>query len=494
MNKLINDYQENNETTKCCCGQHEKNKNEETTLLYQMECKYFSQNESKEFCFCSEEDNAPYIIDIFGTSPCIAARERVLELLVLDNLGISSIGCTQRLISLAHRVTELDLSFNRLDWLTVGKLMETLPLLSTLNLGYNTKLCGQIDGNELPKANKLSTLILNGLSLPFSTLEAIFNSAPSLRVLHLSKTQFPYSELNCSDLEKTTKNYISKNLEELHLNDCEIDNWHRVLNVLFYFPQLESLFLADNPLISVHHCQKCSLQTNELTKKLRVLSLSNTKISSWQSIENLLSLKQLEELKLINIPLLKDYSIEERLHLVIGRLRNLKILNGSHIDNRQHEESERFFIRFYSNSDKKPSIYSELIEKHGMLEQLVKVDLTPKRYAKVVIHCEECEWVRMLVKLRLSGTVLELMKFLERLTKIPLRLMRIFYVDKQISALGPEELRFPNQELKLLHIEDDDEFFIQSKLPQINLNNPSNTIKQISFNKKLSSNQEQPNK
>jgi len=63
--------------------------------------------------------------------------------------------------------------------------------------------------------------------------------------------------------------------------------------------------LADNPLISVHHCQKCNLQTNELTKKLRVLSLSNTKISSWQSIENLLSLKQLEELKLINIPLLK---------------------------------------------------------------------------------------------------------------------------------------------------------------------------------------------
>ncbi|CAK5019110.1 unnamed protein product [Meloidogyne enterolobii] len=72
--------------------------------------------------------------------------------------------------------------------------------------------------------------------------------------------------------------------------------------------------------------------------------------------------------------------------------------------------------------------------------------------------------------------------------------MRIFYVDKQISALGPEELRFPNQELKLLHIEDDDEFFIQSKLPQINLNNPPNTIKQISFNKKLSSNQEQLNK
>ncbi|KAL7074635.1 hypothetical protein ACQ4LE_005775 [Meloidogyne hapla] len=477
MNTFIDDYQENNESTKCCCGQHE---NEETTLLYQMECKYFSQNESKEFSFCSEEDDVQYIIDIFGSSPCKAARERVLELLVLDNLGISSIGCTQRLIYLAHRVTELDLSFNGLDWLNVGKLLETLPLLSTLNLGYNTKLCGPINEKELPKANKLSTLILNGLSLPFSTLQTIFNCAPSLRVLHLSKTQFPYSEINCSELlnEKTN---ISINLEELHLNDCEINNWHRVIKVLFYFPKLESLFLADNPLISVHQCSKCSFQTNELTKKLRVLSLSNTKISSWQSIENLISLSQLEELKLINIPLLKDYSIEERLHLVIGRLRNLKILNGSHIDNRQHEESERFFIRFYSNFDKKPSIYSELIKKHGILEQLVKVDLTPKRFAKVVIHCEECEWVRMWIRLRLSGTVLELMKFLERLTKIPLRLMRIFYVDKQISALGPEELRFPNQELKLLHIDDDDEFFVQSKFPQINLS------QQISFSKKSTS-------
>ena len=85
--------------------------------------------------------------------------------------------------------------------------------------------------------------------MPFSTLQIIINSAPSLRVLHLSRTQFPYSEyseidcceFNNNSTEKTTTN-ISINLEELHLNDCGIDNWHGVIKVLCLFPQLERYF------------------------------------------------------------------------------------------------------------------------------------------------------------------------------------------------------------------------------------------------------------
>ncbi|KAF7638222.1 hypothetical protein Mgra_00002192 [Meloidogyne graminicola] len=463
MNKLINNYQIN-------CEQHEEiNENEEKTLLYQMKFKYFSQNE-KEFCLFSEENDVQYIINIFGSSPCKAAQEHVLNLLVLDNLGISNIGCINCLIPLANCVTEIDLSFNQLDWLNIKKLIEALPLLSTLNLGYNNKLSSEFnfieEENKLIKAQKLTTIILNGLSLSFSTIYSIFKIAPSLIILHLSYTNFPYSEIDCLELNKTN-NYISLNLKELHLNNCEINNWHKIIKFLNLFPKLESLFLSNNPLININQCLKCNYTNNKLSKELRVLSLSNTKISNWESIENLKYFSKLEELRLTSIPLLKDYSIEERLNLVIGRLSFLKILNGSHINNCQREESERFFIRYYSSFEIKPLIYSQLIEKHGILEQLVKVDLTPKRFAKVVIHCEECDWVRMLIKIRLTGTVFEFMKFLENLTKIPLRLMRVFYVDKQMTALGPEELRFPNQELKLLHIEDYDEFFIQSKLSQI---------------------------
>ena len=73
--------------------------------------------------------------------------------------------------------------------------------------------------------------------------------------------------------------------------------------------------MADNPLVSVHQCPKCSFQTKKLTKRLRVLSLSNTKISNWQSIENLESLSQLEELRLTNIPLLKGQKIDINFYL-----------------------------------------------------------------------------------------------------------------------------------------------------------------------------------
>lgn len=56
---------------------------------------------------------------------------------------------------------------------------------------------------------------------------------------------------------------------------------------------------------------------------------------------------------------------------------------------------------------------------------------------------------------------MELMKYAEKITGIPTQRMRVFYSDVTVSGCGPAELRFPNQILQTLHIEDGDEFFIQ---------------------------------
>lgn len=58
-------------------------------------------------------------------------------------------------------------------------------------------------------------------------------------------------------------------------------------------------------------------------------------------------MRQLEEVRVRNIPLFGEYTEEERHHLIIGRLRTLSSLNGSTITPLQREESERFFIRYY---------------------------------------------------------------------------------------------------------------------------------------------------
>lgn len=39
--------------------------------------------------------------------------------------------------------------------------------------------------------------------------------------------------------------------------------------------------------------------------------------------------------------------------------------------------------------------------------------------------------------------------------------MRLFFDDKDVPGCGPTELRFPNQPLRSLHIDDGDQFFVQ---------------------------------
>lgn len=53
--------------------------------------------------------------------------------------------------------------------------------------------------------------------------------------------------------------------------------------------------------------------------------------------------------------------------------------------------------------------------------------------------------------------------------EIPVLRMRLFYIDCAVTSYGPTELRFPNQQLQLLHVDDGDEFFIQVKIFNKNL-------------------------
>lgn len=75
--------------------------------------------------------------------------------------------------------------------------------------------------------------------------------------------------------------------------------------------------------------------------------LFQTDINDWDSIDSLDRLPSLKDLRILAIPLLKSLTDEERTHLVIGRLRNLRVLNGSTITPEQREQSERYFIRYY---------------------------------------------------------------------------------------------------------------------------------------------------
>uniref|UniRef100_A0A915D4I3 Ubiquitin-like domain-containing protein n=1 Tax=Ditylenchus dipsaci TaxID=166011 RepID=A0A915D4I3_9BILA len=389
---------------------------------------------------------APFI-NIFGTSPCKVASERGLELLVLNRKNISSIGDQERFASFTKNVQELDLAWNKIeDWEVVSNLFSSLPSLKQLNLGHNP-IQPYIDPQVLSSlhAPKLNTLVLNGVNLPLETVKQFLSSQviPCLTELHMSETHF--------------MTYIT-------LKSRLATLWR----VLSLFPNTENLYLVGNELECVD--RDClvngtsgTVVTRQVTQAIKFLSMSECGLNSWESIENLQYVGKLEELRVRNIPLLDDYTEEERYHLIVGRLKTLTQLNGSVITPFQREESERFFIRYYQCAEEKPAIFDELVKEHGNLEALVKVDLTPRKFAKVMMRCEETNYLAP-AKIRLSATVIGLMKYAAKITEIPVSRMRLFYFDGNLSGHGPTELRFPNQMLSSLHIEDGDEFYIQSKI------------------------------
>ncbi|KAI1729825.1 leucine rich repeat domain-containing protein [Ditylenchus destructor] len=390
------------------------------------------------------EQHVDSFINIFGTSPCKVATEKGLELLVLNHKNISVIGDEAWFVTFAKNVTELDLGWNQISsWTVISTLLSSLPSLRRLNLGHNP-IEPEIR-TDLPTFSRLSTLFVG--------------SMPALNEMHLSGNSF-------NDLNVFKEGPLSPNVQFLHLNACGFSDWSTVLRVLALFPSIQQLYLVENPIQDVFaECPTTKLHTSEVCKNIRSLSFSDSQLNNWEAIENLAHVGKgkLEDLRLRNIPLLESYSDEERHHLVVGRLRSLVQLNGSPITPFQREESERFFIRYYQCVDGKPPIYNELVERHGNLEQLVKVDLTPRKFAKVMMRCEETNYLGP-ARIRLASNVLGLMKYASKITSIPVSKMRLFYFDVNVPACGPTELRFPNQVLSSLHIEDGDEFFIQSKI------------------------------
>lgn len=171
-------------------------------------------------------------------------------------------------------------------------------------------------------------------------------------------------------------------------------------------------------------------ENQQFITPIRSIVMSDCQFQTWESIENLeLFAPHLEELRIRQVPLFEQYSPEEKHHLIVSRLRGLRSLNGSTITDFQREESERFFIRYYKDQEPKPRIFTELVQRHGLLDELVKVDLTPPRFAKVIIRCDEIGY-RSVIRIQLSNSVYSLMKYAEKITGIEFSI-KLFGIKKK---------------------------------------------------------------
>lgn len=109
---------------------------------------------------------------------------------MLNHKGISTIGDERWFVTFARNVTELDLGWNRIrSWEVIATLFSSLPSLKRLNLGHNP-IEPAIGTSRLPKLERLSTLVLNGVNLPLPSLYTLLEATPALTELHLSENNF----------------------------------------------------------------------------------------------------------------------------------------------------------------------------------------------------------------------------------------------------------------------------------------------------------------
>lgn len=107
-------------------------------------------------------------------------------------------------------------------------------------------------------------------------------------------------------------------------------------------------------------------------------------------------------------------------------------------------------------------IYDKLIGIHGHLDPLVCIDLTPQKYVRVHLRCDEKN-VNLIIRLKLNITIRAFMGALSKSTGIPLNMIRVLHTAPQYPAHCPTELRPSSQFLHTLRIEELDYFVIQSK-------------------------------
>ncbi|XP_038129354.1 tubulin-specific chaperone cofactor E-like protein [Cyprinodon tularosa] len=377
-------------------------------------------------------------------------RLNLPSVLVLNSCGINKAGDQADIAAFCAHVIELDLSHNNLhDWHEISKITSSIPNLEFLNLSSNP-LAGTILEPQCAEAfPRVRRLVLNNTQISWDTVMLLTQNIPELEELFLCLNE--YRSVSASSVACPT-------LRLLHITDNSLQDWAEVCKFGSMFPRLDTLIMANNNLASIQDSKDI---LERLFPKLRSINLNNSGLNRWEDIEKLNFFPKLEEVRLQGIPLLQAYTNAERRNLVIAQLPSVSLLNGSVVTDAEREDAERFFIRHYLQCPEKelPYRYHSLVTKYGKLEPLAEIDLRPRCYAQVEVHCEEK--VEQL-NIRLDQTVADLKKQLTTVVQLSTNSMRLYYINKD-SAFGPEELKYNTRALHSYLIQDGDEILVVPK-------------------------------
>ncbi|KAI8985852.1 hypothetical protein BDB01DRAFT_786539 [Pilobolus umbonatus] len=327
------------------------------TFLSAFRDKYFDDemdktDDNEDYSKTSWDGKKQVMVETYGFNK-IQRNQRKLNTLTVVGLAeqyISSAGYPDE-ISNEHLIIEdLDLSRNLLsDWNTISTIIAQLPHLRIIRLNHLRIGAHPLKGLCF---THISTMALNQSLITWEDIEALTPSLPQLKDLQLGGNGI--TKLSSITLD---------NLECLNLEMNDISDWKEV-GKLRSLPKLRTLYLNDNKLTSVQ-----SPPTNDSFMNLQYLRIENNQVDSLSSIDALNHYPKLTKLRCRDNPVFKDMKKEVQSAQVLGRIKNITILNGISISPKERVDLERYYL---ANCTKEGKTHQEIASKNPRYPELCK--------------------------------------------------------------------------------------------------------------------------
>ena len=259
----------------------------------------------------------------------------------LSMLDISSVG-DLRLVEDFKFITDLDLSRNLIDeWNLVHEICSFFATIESLRLNYN-----RLKVFDVGMFTSVKVLSLNYTLISWNDVEQIDDRFPNLTELFIGFNNLKISSSKTNGFEK---------LKTLSVESNQI-TWTDFSN-RFKSSNLENVNLSNNEISSL------DISTRDF-KSLSFLNISQNKIDSWISIDQINNLTLLSSLRIKQNPI-------GTMNL-IARLGKLKYMDGCFITERDRIDAELYYLSFISKLNlgideivKLHPQYSRLVGIHG---------------------------------------------------------------------------------------------------------------------------------
>ncbi|VAH12216.1 unnamed protein product [Triticum turgidum subsp. durum] len=258
-------------------------------------------------------------------------------------MGVSSTGSPEELQGLVPNLRQLDLTGNLISqWQDIFSLCQALPSLEVLDLTNNTM---ENDFVESILLKNIRVLVLNNCGVTWELIEKLKVPFACLTDLHLI-----WNKLNIitSPVGKFVQGFDTLRL--LNLEDNHIVSWDEMVK-LSYLRSLEQLHLNKNKIKHVRYPSNLpsSGPLGDVAvpafEKLQVLLLGSNEIEDFPSVDSLNLFPSLMDVRISDNPIADPAKGGAPRFVLVARLGNVKILNGSEVSARERREAEIRYIR-----------------------------------------------------------------------------------------------------------------------------------------------------